>query len=82
MALNAEVPGGSSIMVSNLRHIDALRRSEKFVAHAVNSLDNKLSPEFIAQDIRDALLCLDTLLGKEFSGDLLEKIFSDFCIGK
>jgi tRNA modification GTPase len=69
-------------MVSNFRHIDALSKAQKLVAEATNSLDNKLSLEFIAQDIKDALENLDYILGRRFSGDLLDKIFSEFCIGK
>jgi tRNA modification GTPase len=59
-----------------------LRQARKLVAEASISLDNKLSSEFIAQDIKDALICIDELLGKKFSEDLLDKIFSEFCIGK
>lgn len=75
--------GREPLLVSNLRHAEKLRRAQKFVAEALDSVDNKkLSPEFVAQDLRDALQCLDELLGERFSEDLLEKIFSEFCIGK
>lgn len=70
------------IMVSNFRHIEALRAAQKLIAEALNSLDNKLSLEFIAQDIKEALTYLDELLGRKFCEDLLDRIFSDFCIGK
>jgi len=69
-------------MVSNLRHINALRQAQKLIAEARNSLDNNLTPEFISQDIKEALVYIDDMLGKSFSEDLLDKIFSDFCIGK
>ncbi len=71
-----------SVMVGNLRHIQLIRKAQKNIAQARESLDNKLSLEFIAQDIKESLGFLDELLGKRFSGDLLEKIFSEFCIGK
>jgi tRNA modification GTPase len=71
-----------SILVSNQRHIQNIKATEKLIAEALNSLDNKLSLEFIAQDIKDALGYLDEALGKKFSGELLDRIFSDFCIGK
>jgi tRNA modification GTPase len=70
------------ILVTNLRHIEALRHTQKLIAEALNSLDNKLSLEFIAQDLKDALGYLDDILGKRFCEDLLDKIFSEFCIGK
>jgi tRNA modification GTPase len=71
-----------SSMVGNLRHIQLLRHAQKNVALAAKSLDNRLPVEFIAQDIREALGFLDDILGKRFSTDLLDKIFSEFCIGK
>ncbi len=70
------------LMVSHMRHIEALRQAKNFVAQALDSLDNKMSLEFITQDIKEALAALDAILGKSFSEDLLDKIFSEFCIGK
>ncbi|RKY32182.1 MAG: tRNA uridine-5-carboxymethylaminomethyl(34) synthesis GTPase MnmE [Candidatus Omnitrophota bacterium] len=75
---------GSSdpVFVSNLRHIEALRQAKNYIAGAKISLDNKLPLEFIAEDLKGSLFCLDAILGKRFSEDLLDKIFKDFCIGK
>ena len=70
------------ILVSNLRHIELIKRAEKLIAQAIDSLDNRLSLEFISQDAKEALLYLDGILGKSFSEDLLDKIFSGFCVGK
>ena len=78
----AEVFRPEYSMVSNLRHITVLLSAQKLIAEALNSLDNKLPPEFISQDIKDALSFIDDILGKRFTEDLLDKIFSDFCIGK
>ncbi|MDI6605611.1 MAG: tRNA uridine-5-carboxymethylaminomethyl(34) synthesis GTPase MnmE [Candidatus Omnitrophota bacterium] len=66
----------------NPRHIAALKQAQKLIAETLHSLDNKLPPEFIAQGIKDSLLQLDIILGKDLSEDLLDKIFGDFCIGK
>ena len=71
-----------SVMVSNLRHIQLLIKAQKSIAQIQKSLDNRLSVEFIAHDAREALGFLDDVLGKRFSTDLLDKIFSEFCIGK
>ncbi len=71
-----------SVLVSNLRHIQALKKAKNLIAEGCVSMDNKLSSEFIAQDIKDALGYLDDILGKRFSEELLDKIFADFCIGK
>jgi len=69
-------------LVSNLRHMNALRKAQKLIAEALNSLDNKLPLEFISQDLKEAVSLLDDILGKEFSSELLDRIFRDFCIGK
>jgi tRNA modification GTPase len=82
LVYNGKVITHESIMVGNLRHIQALKQAQKFIAQALNSLDNKLSGEFIAQDLRDSLVYLDDLLGKRYEEDLLDRIFSEFCIGK
>jgi tRNA modification GTPase len=82
LVFQGKIDNSESVMVSNLRHTDALSKAQKLVAEATNSLDNKLSLEFIAQDIKDALGSLDYILGRGFSEDLLDKIFSEFCIGK
>lgn len=77
-----EVIAPESVIMSNGRHVAALRHAQKLIAEALDSLDNKVPLEFIAQDTLDALGYLDDILGKRFSQDLLNKIFADFCIGK
>jgi tRNA modification GTPase len=69
-------------LVSNVRHIEKLKAAQKFIVQARHLLDNTVSVEYIAQDIKDAVRVLDEMLGSEFSKDLLDKIFSEFCIGK
>ncbi len=76
------VSASEPVTVSNLRHISSIKEAQKLIAEALDSLDNKLSIEFISQNIKDAALYLDDILGRRFSDDLLDKIFSEFCIGK
>jgi tRNA modification GTPase len=82
LVYNGKVNCAEPILVSNLRHITAIKGTQKLIAQALNSLDNKLSLELVAQELKDALLYLDDILGKSFPEDLLDKIFSEFCIGK
>ncbi|MBI4706858.1 MAG: tRNA uridine-5-carboxymethylaminomethyl(34) synthesis GTPase MnmE [Candidatus Omnitrophica bacterium] len=82
LVLKGKVMPQEPVFVSRQRHIQALKHIQKLVEEARNSLDNKTSTEFIAQDIKEALGHLDDILGKKFSEDLLDKIFSEFCIGK
>lgn len=82
LVYKGKVSGPESVVVGNLRHISCLREAQKLIAQAVSSVDNKVSMELIAQDVKDSLGVLDELSGRKFSEDLLDKIFSKFCIGK
>lgn len=70
------------MLVSNLRHIRALKDAKKMIDQAKSALTEKLPPEFIAQDLKDACVHLDVILGRSFPEEILERIFADFCIGK
>ena len=72
----------SAVIVTRARHVQALRGAQKNIAEALDSLDNKLSVEFIAQGLKEAVGHLDDLSGGNSSEDLLNRIFSEFCIGK
>lgn len=82
MVYKGKLAPSGSVMVANLRHIQAIKKAQKLVAETIDSLDNKLSPEFVSQGIKDSMACIDELLGRRFSEDLLDKIFGQFCIGK
>jgi tRNA modification GTPase len=73
---------GPGLTVSNLRHIQALKKIKKIVEESSKYRDNELPLECAAQNLRDACGLLDGLQGKSFSDDVLEKIFGEFCIGK
>ncbi|MCX5711682.1 MAG: GTP-binding protein [Candidatus Omnitrophica bacterium] len=82
MVFKGKVSLAEPLWMSNLRHINKAHQAQKFIESSINSLDNSLSPELISEDVKEALYCFDDILGLRFSEDLLEKIFSDFCIGK
>ena len=73
---------GDSPIITNVRHDDALRRSQASLSHAIESLDAKMPPEFIAVDLRSSLDAIGEIVGKTTTEDLLDRIFSQFCIGK
>jgi len=76
------LPGPELMLVSNLRHISVLKEAQKLLNNAVSALTDKLPLEFLTQDLKDASLNLDKILGRDLTEDLLDRIFSDFCIGK
>lgn len=76
------VPEGEAVFISSRRHLESLRQAEKHISGAYGSCSGGLSPELAAQDIKDALWSLDSILGLNSGEDVLERIFSRFCIGK
>jgi tRNA modification GTPase len=72
-------------LVSNVRHIELLQRSDDALARAVAALtesSDTISEEFILADLQDAGAALQEITGKRTTDDLLAHIFSRFCIGK
>ena len=71
-----------SVIVSNARHREALGLSKESLDQALNALDNGLPSDLIAEDIRLVLHNLSDITGQVTSDQVLENIFSKFCIGK
>ena len=70
------------LLVSNVRHIRALSQAQTTLARANTSLAEGLSLEFVSEEIKAAVNCLDHITGRNIDADLLDTIFSQFCIGK
>jgi tRNA modification GTPase len=69
-------------ILTNSRHVEALQQTHNALALVIKGLDDKLSGELLASDIRDALYHLGLITGEISTDDLLQTIFSSFCIGK
>ena len=73
----------SDVIVSNARHYDALTRANEHLQRVLDGLDNNLSGDLLAEDLR---LTLDTLAeitgGQITPNEVLGNIFSHFCVGK
>ncbi|MBM3178213.1 MAG: tRNA uridine-5-carboxymethylaminomethyl(34) synthesis GTPase MnmE [Bacteroidetes bacterium] len=69
-------------VVTNARHYAGLRSTRDALQRAIEGLETKVSGDLLAQDLREALHHLGELTGTISSDDLLEQIFSRFCIGK
>ena len=72
----------SDIVVTNLRHVEALRKASQSVEQALSSLTSHLSSDIIALDLNDCITHLSEITGDITSDEVLRNIFSHFCIGK
>ncbi len=72
----------SDTVLTNLRHRLALERAHTSLRTAEQGLSGGLSPEFVAFDLREALGTLGEVTGQTVTEEVLDRIFSTFCIGK
>ena len=70
------------IFMARRRHLDALNRTLTAIREAGKHLEQQGSAEFTAEDLRIAQHALGEITGEFTSEDLLERIFTSFCIGK
>jgi tRNA modification GTPase len=80
--LSGELVIGESLIVTNARHQEALRRASEGLNYAIESLENGMPPDLIAVDLRIGLDGLGDIVGKTTTEDILDRIFSQFCVGK
>jgi len=69
-------------ILTNIRHVEALRNTEEALNRVLENVDNPITSDFLAMDIKQALHYLGEIVGEVTTDDLLDNIFSKFCIGK
>ena len=72
----------NEVLVTNLRHYEALVNARKALLKVKEGLVSGLSTEFVAQDLKDVLYHLGSITGEITSGEILNNVFGRFCIGK
>ncbi|HEU5228872.1 MAG TPA: tRNA uridine-5-carboxymethylaminomethyl(34) synthesis GTPase MnmE [Ktedonobacteraceae bacterium] len=71
-----------SVLVTSTRHQEALRRVVEHLRASLVALEQELPLDFVSIDLRAAHHALGEITGETASDDLLDRIFSEFCIGK
>ncbi len=80
--LEKNISAPEDALVASARESDCMKRTNECLQRAQHALDGGLDLETISIDLRDALNVLGELLGQTSDEDILEQIFSRFCIGK
>ncbi len=81
-AVAAECCAEGDILVTNLRHAEALGAARQSIARVIDGLRASLPGDLVSQDIRETLHHLAIITGEIPSTEILSTIFSRFCIGK
>ncbi|MDI6767453.1 MAG: tRNA uridine-5-carboxymethylaminomethyl(34) synthesis GTPase MnmE [Bacteroidota bacterium] len=74
--------GEIGVIITNARHNESLLKARNSLQTAIISIEENMSNEFIALDLRAALYFLGEIIGEITTDDILNNIFSKFCIGK
>lgn len=82
IALGGKVVSPDAFLVTNIRHKEALGRAREHLSQAEESLDATMPDDFVTIDLTAALSALGEITGETVTEELLDTIFSRFCIGK
>ena len=83
LSKNINLSTESNVVVSNARHLDALKKSVSAIESVKKGLKDGLSGDLLSVDLNEAILNISIITGKiDIDQDILGSIFSKFCIGK
>lgn len=72
----------NELYITNVRHMNLLSNVVDSLANVKNGLNDRISEDFLTIDLLDAYNYLGDIIGETTSDDVVDKIFSDFCMGK
>ncbi len=70
------------VIVTNMRHYESLVKAQECIRRVSQGLTDRISGEFLSQDIRQCIHHLSTITGDITTDEILGNIFQHFCIGK
>lgn len=70
------------VIVTNIRHFEALTRALESIHRVQEGLKSNLSGDFISQDLNECIFHLGDIIGEVTTDQVLENIFKNFCVGK
>lgn len=79
---DGELQISSDSVLSNLRHINALKEAKKSLLEVNESLKQKVFLDLIEVDLENVIGHISEITGTITTEDILDRVFSDFCIGK
>ena len=82
MFLSGELSYNDEILITNERHYTLLGQAIQSLKNVENSIENQMPEDFLSIDLKDAYDMLGMVLGEQVGDDLVDQIFSKFCMGK
>lgn len=82
MFFDEEIISHQEVVITNMRHKESLQNAHKSLTLVKESIQNQMEEDFFSIDLMDAYMELGKIIGEEIEDDLIEEIFSKFCMGK
>ena len=82
MFFKGQLQNNNEIIITNLRHKEALQDSYNSLEMVKRSIEDDMPEDFYSIDLMSAYASLGTIIGEEVGEDLVNEIFSKFCMGK
>ncbi|RJQ27391.1 MAG: tRNA uridine-5-carboxymethylaminomethyl(34) synthesis GTPase MnmE [Peptococcaceae bacterium] len=82
MVLGGKVISSDAVLVTNVRHKQALEKAKRFLGDAVEGIIRGAPVDLVAIDLRSAWESFGEITGSSVTEDLVNRIFADFCVGK
>lgn len=80
--LDNNISSNDEILITNLRHKEKISEAIKSLELVIDSINNDMPEDFLTIDLMSAYEALGNIIGEEISEDLVNEIFSKFCMGK
>ncbi|TPR23199.1 tRNA uridine-5-carboxymethylaminomethyl(34) synthesis GTPase MnmE [Apilactobacillus timberlakei] len=72
----------ADVMVTNARHVSLLHKAKESLNNVISGLDDGMPVDLVQMDMRDCWESLGEITGDSYNGELLDQLFSQFCLGK
>ena len=82
MFLNKELDFNNEIFISNERQLALIKKAKSSLSNVLSSIENNMPEDLLTIDLTDAYTNLSQVLGIDVNDDLIDEIFSKFCMGK
>lgn len=82
MFINREIDFNNEIFISNERQLSSIKKAKESLKLVLSAIEKDVSEDFLTIDLNDAYIHLSQVLGIEVTDDVVNEIFSKFCMGK
>ena len=82
MFFGGDIEVKESVLISNARHKNMLSKADEALSRALITIESGMPEDFISMDLQDALSALGEITGDSVDDEIIDRIFTRFCLGK